>query len=379
MASVSEAPVPRRFAGGHISRRRGLTMVLLAVFAGVLLASVPGLAPVGHDLSRMSPWGVVGVVGFELASCLSYVVAFRGIFDDVPADTARRVAWTEMGSGVLIPGGGVGGLAVGGWLLSLTGMRKGPILRRSSALFFLTSGVSSFAVIAAGTAMIASGVHTTSGLLLALVPTVVAAAAIGAVMSLPRLAGRASRSFRRARWKGSVADGIRDAERAISRPGRALFGAAGYLLFDIGALWAAFAAAGVSPPVPQLALAYLIGYLANSLPLPGGFGVLDAGLAGALAAYGLDPAHATAAVLVYHAAAFWVPGLGGLLAYASVRGRLGILDESPSTPQARLLEPMGRRRRRRRRARIRPLRRSRPGQAGRRSRFRRSRAGFARS
>jgi hypothetical protein len=51
--------------------------------------------------------------------------------------------------------------------------------------------------------------------------------------------------------------------------------------------------------------------------------VLDAGLVGALALYGLPVTHAAAAVLVYHAIAFWLPTLGGTVAYARLRPRLG--------------------------------------------------------
>ncbi len=91
---------------------------------------------------------------------------------------------------------------------------------------------------------------------------------------------------------------------------------------DISVLWTAFAAVGPAPPVAPLVVAYLVGYLANATPIPGGVGVLDAGLVGALALYGLPITHAAAAVLVYHAIAFWLPTLGGTIAYASLRPRL---------------------------------------------------------
>ena len=81
-------------------------------------------------------------------------------------------------------------------------------------------------------------------------------------------------------------------------------------------------------------LAYSIGYAANSLPIPGGIGVLDAGLTGALVLYGISPVHAAAAVIVYHAIAFWVPGLGGLIAYLRLRPRLlGAGAHTPADPQ----------------------------------------------
>jgi uncharacterized membrane protein YbhN (UPF0104 family) len=56
--------------------------------------------------------------------------------------------------------------------------------------------------------------------------------------------------------------------------------------------------------------------------VPGGVGVLDAGLVGALALYGVHAVDAAAAVLVYHAIVLWVPGAGGLLAFATGQRRL---------------------------------------------------------
>jgi uncharacterized protein (TIRG00374 family) len=108
----------------------------------------------------------------------------------------------------------------------------------------------------------------------------------------------------------------------VRRPSWRLLGALGYLGFDIAALGAAFAAAGRPLAVAPLILAYLIGYLANLIPIPGGFGVLEGGLAACLIAYGAPATQATAAVVVYHAIAFWIPSLGGLVGYLRLRRRL---------------------------------------------------------
>ena len=106
------------------------------------------------------------------------------------------------------------------------------------------------------------------------------------------------------------------------RPSWRLIGAVGYLGFDIAVLLVTLRAFGHAPSVPVVMLAYSIGYAANWLPIPGGVGVLDAGLTGALVLYGVSPVHAAAAVIVYHAIAFWIPGLGGVLAYLRLRPRL---------------------------------------------------------
>ncbi len=50
-----------------------------------------------------------------------------------------------------------------------------------------------------------------------------------------------------------------------------------------------------------------------------GHGVVDAGLAGALVAYGAPATEAGAAVLVYHAIAFWLPSVVGGVAFVSLR------------------------------------------------------------
>jgi hypothetical protein len=112
-----------------------------------------------------------------------------------------------------------------------------------------------------------------------------------------------------------VIDGIREAERELLRPHWQLLGAVGYLGFDIAVLGLACAAVGHPLGVPPLVLAYIIGYAANALPVPGGIGVLEGGLVGALVLYGAPVMPATAAVLLYHTIAFWIPSMGGAMAY----------------------------------------------------------------
>ena len=116
-----------------------------------------------------------------------------------------------------------------------------------------------------------------------------------------------------------------------------LLGAIGYLGFDIAALGATLAATGRPVGAAPLILAYLIGYLANLIPIPGGFGVLEGGLAGCLIAYGAAPSQAAAAVVVYHAIAFWIPSLGGLAAFGLLRRRFdgAVQADQPPAPNRR--------------------------------------------
>jgi hypothetical protein len=104
---------------------------------------------VQRAIREISPWWIAAAGALELASCVSFVIIFRLFLDRVGARDARALAWTEIASGALLPGGGVGGYAIGGWLLHLTGAPTRWIVRRSGGLFFLTSAVNS----AAGSAL----------------------------------------------------------------------------------------------------------------------------------------------------------------------------------------------------------------------------------
>jgi uncharacterized membrane protein YbhN (UPF0104 family) len=316
-------------------RRRLFTIVVLALCGVTVVLAVPALRPVAREIAAMNPALVVAAIVLELASCLSFVIIFRLFFTPVPTTAARELAWSQMGSGALLPGGGVGSLAVGGWLLHLAGMPTKQIVQRSSGLFFLTSAINVLTLAAAGLLLwlgIADGPHDA---LRAGLPLIAALGAGALALGLPRVARRISSEHPRAAWLDDVGSGIPAARHALARPSWRLLGALGYLLFDIAVLWTTFAAVGPLPPLAPVVLAYLAGYLANAIPIPGGIGVLDAGLVGALTLYGLPATHAAAAVLAYHAIAFWIPTLGGTLAYVKLRSHLTLDEEPEVTPQPR--------------------------------------------
>ena len=309
----------RRLGLPHLGRHVATTG-LLVVLGVALLAAVPGLRGVLREIRHIGPGWIAVAVALELASDASFVVVFRLFFDRLEARDARLLGWTEQGAGALIPGGGAGGLAIGGWLIHLTGVPVGWIARRSAGLFFLGVAVSSTALVGAGLALVAGapGPHDLPTVVL---PTVLAAVGTVLIAALPAIVSSWPRP---PRWLAVIAIGVREAEQTTFRRRRnfRLVGALTYLAFDIAVLWMVLRAIGPAPSIAAVILAYSIGHAANSLPIPGGIGVLDAGLTGALVLYGISPVHAAAAVIVYHAIAFWVPGLGGLLAYLRLRPRL---------------------------------------------------------
>jgi uncharacterized membrane protein YbhN (UPF0104 family) len=288
-----------------------LSLLLAVVFA------TPSLGRVRHELGAIDPWWVAAAIGLEVASCASFVIVFRAFFHRVPARLSRRIAWVEMGSGALLPGGGVTSYVLGGLLLSEAGMERRDIVVRSGGVFWLTSAVNAGAL-ALGAALLEVGAGSgPRDFGRVLVPVLIAAPVAIAIALSPAVARRRSAGAS-PRWVAALVDGVADAWQAARHPTWRLAGALGYLGFDMAVLVCAFRGLGYHAAAGALMLAYLIGYCATMIPVPAGIGVLEGGLAGALVLYGAPPATTAAAVLVYHAIAFWIPSLGGLGAYAAL-------------------------------------------------------------
>src|SRR5947209_4427075 len=183
---------------------RMITLTLLAIGVLTVLLAVPGLRDVLSEIRHLeAPWLIVAIA-LELASCLSFVVIFRHFFDRLPARLIRAVAWTEMGSGALLPGGGAGSLAIGGWLLHRAGMPTRDIVRRSSGLFFLTSATNVAALMGGGLLLL-TGISTSShSLLLGGPPVLLGLLGAGGAMTLPPLLRRHTTWTHRWPWLGEL-------------------------------------------------------------------------------------------------------------------------------------------------------------------------------
>ena len=105
-----------------------------------------------------------------------------------------------------------------------------------------------------------------------------------------------------------------------------LLGAFAWWAFDVAVLWSAFSAFGTPPPLGVLVLAYFVGQVANTIPLPG---AVSGGTVGVLLAFGVSGDLALAAVLAYRAIAIWVPGTAGTLALAGLRSTVNRWSQEP--------------------------------------------------
>ncbi len=294
------------------------TAVLSIVLVGVLLWLAPP-AQVIDSIGDMSPVWLLAAVGFEVGSCLSYVVVFRRFFPEPPRPVSRQVAWIAMGAGAVLPGGNFSSAATTGWLLRHHGIGAGRLVERCGALLCLLTLLGFFLNAIAGALLLVGIGHGPHDLAHSGIPILVSLFVIGFALAAMIL-GRRHQARTPAAVR-SVAASLHGAWEALLIPDWRMLGAAGFLCLDMAALWAACRATGHPLGVLALAVAYFIGYLATMIPMPAGIGVLDSGLAGALVLYGFSPAASVGAVLVYHAISVWIPALGGLVAWLPTRAR----------------------------------------------------------
>jgi uncharacterized membrane protein YbhN (UPF0104 family) len=330
LASGGAEALPAELAPRRLLRRLFEVVGLLVVLVLVVLLA-PGIDQVRHGLADASPGWLAVAVAFEALSCISYVLMFRPVFcRRMSWRTSAEIGWSELAAGSLVPASGAGGLALGAWILHRGGMAAERIARRSVAFFLIKSSVNFVAVAVLGGLMAVGLIGPHRSLLLTALPAALSLAVIALVLAIPRLGpgrdpGADASRLRRAvvAARRAVIGGTTEAVEILrSRDLQVAAGAVGYWAFDNAVLWATFHAVGADVPVSVVMMGYLIGQLGGLLPLPGGVGGIDGGLIGTLVVYGAPAAVTTAAVLAYRVILFWLPLLGGALAFALLRRAL---------------------------------------------------------
>jgi uncharacterized membrane protein YbhN (UPF0104 family) len=311
--------LPDNFEGRRL-RRRVLQVTALFVAIALLAWLAPGLDSIRSRLEHADPaWLTVGVA-LEVASCAGYVLMFKPIFcDRMAVRTSVEIALAELGVGSLIPAGGLGGLALGVWVLRRGGMPADQVATRSVA-FFLIKCAANFAAVAVVGIVLWAGVGASLSPALTILPAMLALAVMGAVAALPLVLRRASGDGRVARAARGVGRGVSEALRLLGTGNPAIvLGSLGYWAFDNLVLWACFRGFGVHVALTVVLMGYLIGQLGGLLPIPGGLGGVEGGLVGTLVVYGVSLRDAVAAVLAYRVIQFWIPLLLSLPAFVSLQ------------------------------------------------------------
>ncbi|HEY3728522.1 MAG TPA: lysylphosphatidylglycerol synthase transmembrane domain-containing protein [Solirubrobacteraceae bacterium] len=302
---------------------RGLiSLAILAAFVVGLLLAVPGLHGVSHAVRQMAEGWLLIAVGFEILSCLGYVLAFLQVFDRAPIRLGARIALSELAFGSAVSLGGAGSAAVGAWLMVERGGEPSRIAERSAVLFLLTSAINVITLIVVGFGLWVGLLPGPDNPLLSVLPAAAGVAALVFFLALPRFSERLAAGRQAGRIRTgllAIAVSIRHTEGVLFTPDWRIIGAIAFLWCDIAVLAACFAAAGTVPPLATIVLAYQIGYLSNVIPVPGNIGILDGSLVGMFVLYGVSATAATAATVVYHAIALWIPAMWGSVTFLVLR------------------------------------------------------------
>jgi uncharacterized membrane protein YbhN (UPF0104 family) len=318
--------------------------------AYVVLKLIPALRQALGSLERVSWVWVLWAITLEVLSEVGFVAAWQAIIDPqklLARDGRGRrvdedVAWTQLAGGLLLPGGAWGGVGVGAFILHRFGMPNKLIAEHEFNLSFLNTAVDALAVIVLGVGLaigILAGEHH---LLLTVLPAVLAATGIAlALLIAHRTSSHAVRLQPRhpkiASAITTLADAVDDTEQLLVHRGAwtSVLGVLAYLGFDVLVLWTAFLAihAHPAPGFAVVVMAYIIGALGGSLPLPASAGTVG-GIGGMLILYGVGHNAAIAAVLLHQAIGLLVPLAGGGTAYGILRHRFG-----PITRRGAIGEP----------------------------------------
>ncbi len=314
-----------------LARRAALPVALLAAAAVAITLGGGPLQAFADAFSRAldaDPRWVAAGAAFELLSFAGYV-ALLWLVGGRASERLGLRASTELTLGGaaatrLLPTGGAGGAAVTIWAFRRAGMGMRDATRTLLTFLVLLYSVFLGSIAVAGGLIALGAVPGAGPLALSAVPAVAAALAIGValVLAARRPAGeqpeaegsRAARVLRTA--PGLLGASVRDAIALVRSGDVRLLGALAWWTFDAAVLWAMLHALGAPPSLAVVVLAYFLGQVANTIPLPG---AASGGMVGVLLAFGVEADLALAAVLAYRSVAIWLPAPIGLAALGGLR------------------------------------------------------------
>jgi len=312
---------------GGMSRRRIAILLAAGVAATAsLLVVMPALADLPDTWARLTSgdgrW-LLAALAFEAVSFLGHIVLFRAVSLDAGSRVGMRasteITFAGHAATRLFAAGGAGGIALTAWALRRAGMERAQVAARMTTFLVLLYSVYMAALVAGGAGLYLGVLPGPAPTGLTLVPAVFGAVVIAAALTVPLASARLTRFARVGPAAAALADGVRTSLRLVRRLDPGLAGALLWWAGDIAVLWACFEAFGDSPAVAVVVMAYFVGMLANTLPVPGGVGGVDGGMIGALLAFGVEPGLAVVAVLAYRGFAFWLPIAPGVAAWVSLR------------------------------------------------------------
>jgi uncharacterized membrane protein YbhN (UPF0104 family) len=332
---TADLMLPRVDVRSLAHRLAPVALLAGAAVAAALLAGgqVHAVADALRRLFGLSGgWIAVGAV-CECVSLAGYVALLslvaEGPTSRIGLRESAQVTLAGAAATRLLPTAGVGGAAVALWALRRAGLKALEAARTLLAFMVVVYAVFLAAIALAGGALALGLVRARGPLALSAVPAAAALLAIvlALLLALRRDAGDGApagddvpRADALRRRLGAAArllgDAVRQALGVVRSRDPRLAGAIAYWTFDAAVLWAMLHAFGAPPALPVVALAYLIGQVANTLPIPGS---VSGGIAAVLIAFGVPAGLAIASVLAYRTVAVWLPTPAAIVAVPGLR------------------------------------------------------------
>jgi uncharacterized membrane protein YbhN (UPF0104 family) len=337
-APAREEDMPR----AHFTKRQlavGALFVLSAL--AFLYFALPRLVGFGATWNRIrhgNAWWLALAAVFEICSFAGYIALFRAVFvrgreSRIGWGASYQITMAGVAATRLFASAGAGGIALTAWALRRSGMDARVAACRMVAFMALLYGAYMVTLVVDGLGLYLGVIPGEAPFAITIVPAIFGAVVIALFLGVSLLPGDVDRLVARWSHRGRVgralgrlaalpataATGVRTALGLLRERRPSLLGAAAWWAFDIATLWASFHAFGASPPKGVIVMAYFVGMLGNTLPLPGGIGGVDGGMIGAFSAFGIDVEVSIVSVLAYRAFAFWLPTLPGAIAYLQLR------------------------------------------------------------
>jgi uncharacterized membrane protein YbhN (UPF0104 family) len=340
----------------QITRRQIVISVVFVVSIVVFLYfGLPKLVGLGDTIRRLKQgnfWWLVCAAFLEVLSFVGYVMLFRAIFvhrtSRIDWGASYEITMAGLAATRLFAAAGAGGIALTAWALRRSGMEPKIVAARLIGFNALLYSIYMLSLIVVGLGLYSGLFAGQRDFAITIIPAIFGAVVIALVLSMAALPADSARLVRRwttgttivgriaravAAVPGAASTGIRTAIELVRSGDPGLLGAPAWWGFDIATLWASFHAFGASPPHAVIIMAYFVGWIANTLPLPGGIGGVEGGMIGAFSAFDVNVQSAVVAVLAYRAFSFWLPTIPGGIAYFQLRRTVRRWQES-ETPGA---------------------------------------------
>lgn len=334
--------VPDQMPRVAVTRRRIIASVIfvigIVVFLYLGLPKLVGLEASFNRLKDGNAWWLAGAAILELCSFGGYVVLFRAVFihrtSRIGWNASYQITLAGLAATRLFAAAGAGGIALTAWALRRSGMERRLVASRMIAFMALLYAVYMGALVIDGVGLYVGAWPGPSPFAITIIPAIFGGVVITVFICMSllprdfdRLVGSRAQGQGFSSWvarrlatvPSAVATGVRTAIALVRSGDPGLLGALAWWAFDIATLWACFHAFGYSPHKGVIVMAYFVGWIANTLPLPGGIGGVEGGLIGAFTAFGVGVQAAVVAVLAYRAFSFWLPTLPGAVAYFQLR------------------------------------------------------------